>query len=204
MLEQEGVNAIGFNFVRESPRFVSVDVARNICARLSGNVLTVAVVANMSEHDVKDLLVQTGIRCVQFHGDEDPDFVAKFLPHAYKAIAIRERKDVEVANVYPGEHLLVDAKVDGRLGGTGQVFDWQLVKQLASERKVTLAGGLSSENVAQAIAVVRPYCVDVASGVESSPGIKDRNKVSAFIRASYFTTEPSPDEPGRLPQEILE
>ena len=93
--------------------------------------------------------------------------------------------DVERARAYPGEHLLVDAKVEGLLGGSGTAFDWDLVKDLARERRLTLAGGLRPENVGRAAREVRPYCVDVASGVEpaGSPGEKDLAKVRAFIEA---------------------
>ncbi len=188
MLVSEGIDAIGLNFVSSSPRSVTIEVARSICNAIGTNVTTVAVVANMPAAAVRLLLAETGIQCVQFHGDEEPALVAQFLPHAYKAIAIRDAKDVEIASAYAGDHLLVDAKVDGQLGGTGQAFDWQLVKHLAQTRKVTLAGGLTSANVGCAISIVRPYCVDVASGVESTPGIKDPAKVRAFVEAAFFTT----------------
>lgn len=184
MLEREGVDAIGFNFVPASPRYVTSDVALRICGRLSATTVTVAVVANRSETDVRGLLDETGIQWVQFHGAEPPHLVTQFLPHAYKAIAIRAADDVAAADLYAGEHILVDAKVDGLLGGTGQSFDWQLVNALACRRKLTLAGGLTPTNVARAIETVRPYCVDVASGVESSPGVKDEQLVRAFVKAA--------------------
>jgi phosphoribosylanthranilate isomerase len=187
MLEREGVDAIGFNFVLASPRSVPPNVAASICARLGPATATVAVVANRSAHDVRALLDATGIRWVQFHGDEPPHLVAQFLPFAYKAIAVRDASDVMAAESYAGEHLLVDARVDGLLGGTGQVFDWQLVNALASRRKLTLAGGLNKANVARAIETVRPYCVDVASGVESSPGVKDARLVRAFVQAARLS-----------------
>jgi phosphoribosylanthranilate isomerase len=182
MLEQEGVDSIGFNFVATSPRCITADVASSICARLHPATQTVAVVANGSAAEVRSVLAATGIAWAQFHGDEPPERVAQFLPHAYKAIPIREANDAEAADLYPGEHILVDAKVEGLLGGTGQVFDWRLVTELARRRKVTLAGGLTPENVARAIETVQPYCVDVASGVESSPGVKDARLVRAFVQ----------------------
>ena len=90
---------------------------------------------------------------------------------------------IDEARRFPGEHILLDAYVPDQVGGTGATFDWQLAAQIARERKVTLAGGLNPGNVAEAIAAVRPFCVDVASGVESSPGIKDRNLIINFVNA---------------------
>jgi phosphoribosylanthranilate isomerase len=124
--------------------------------------------------------------CLQLHGDEPHDTLAALLPHAYKATRIADAADVERARAYPGEHLLVDAKVDGLLGGSGTTFDWSLVKALANERRLTLAGGLTADNVERAVRELRPYCVDVASGVERAgePGAKDLAKVRAFIEAA--------------------
>jgi phosphoribosylanthranilate isomerase len=109
--------------------------------------------------------------------------VAALLPHAYKAVRIATEADVASADAMPGDYVLVDAKVEGLLGGTGQRVDPALVTGLAKRRRVVLAGGLTPENVAQAVAVVGPYCVDVASGVERSPGVKDLARVEAFLAA---------------------
>jgi phosphoribosylanthranilate isomerase len=176
-----GVGAIGLNFVPSSPRCIGLERARSITERLAAfpKVLVVGVVANMPTDEMRALRNIVG--CLQLHGDEPPDTLTPFLPHAYKAVRIASAADVQVARTYPGDHILVDAKVEGLLGGSGATFDWQLVRALASERKLTLAGGLTPENVAAAIASVKPFCVDVASGVESAPGVKDLAKVAAFI-----------------------
>jgi phosphoribosylanthranilate isomerase len=178
-----GVDAIGLNFVPASPRCVSVATAREI-ARAVPTTLVVGVVANLGVDAMRALVDDAALGCLQLHGDESPDELTQLLPHAYKAIRIASPADVERARSYPGDYILVDAKVDGALGGTGATFDWSLVRALAAERKLTLAGGLTPENAARAIAVVKPFCVDVASGVESSPGIKDRAKVRAFLDAA--------------------
>jgi phosphoribosylanthranilate isomerase len=99
-------------------------------------------------------------------------------------VRIGSAADVQRARAFPGKHLLVDARVEGALGGTGVTFDWSLVAPLAGERKLTLAGGLTPANVAEAVRIAHPYCVDVASGVESAPGVKDLSKVRAFIAAA--------------------
>lgn len=177
-----GVEAIGLNFVPSSPRCISLERAREI-ARALPKTLTVGVVANLSEDELRRIREVVG--CLQFHGDEEPDALLPFLPHAYKAIRVASATDVERARAYPGDHILVDAKVEGALGGTGATFDWSLVRDFAKERKLTLAGGLTPDNVARAVAEVAPYCVDVASGVESSPGVKDLAKVRAFVVSAH-------------------
>jgi phosphoribosylanthranilate isomerase len=177
-----GADAIGLNFVPASPRFLAdLDLARRIVAALPPSIVSVAVVADPSEAAVEALLAATGVGCIQFHGDEPPELVARFLPHAYKALRIADAADVARADLYPGSFVLVDARVEGRLGGTGQRVDPSLVEPLARRRKLTLAGGLTAENVGRAIALVRPYAVDVASGVE--PAGDRRRKDLAAVRA---------------------
>jgi phosphoribosylanthranilate isomerase len=109
--------------------------------------------------------------------------VEALLPHAYAAVRVAGPEDVARAEHAPGEYVLVDAKVHGALGGTGHTFDWDLVVALAQKRRLVLAGGLRPTNVTDAVLRVRPYCVDVASGVESAPGVKDLCLVEAFVDA---------------------
>jgi phosphoribosylanthranilate isomerase len=118
------------------------------------------------------------------HGSEGPNDLAALLPHAYKAVRVAGDEDVALAESMPGDYVMVDARVEGALGGTGRTFDWRLVAGLAQRRKLVLAGGLTPDNVAAAVAAVHPWCVDVASGVESAPGVKDLEKVRAFVAAA--------------------
>jgi phosphoribosylanthranilate isomerase len=182
---ENGASAIGLNFVPSSPRLVDVKVARRIVECVGERTLVVLVVADRGADELRALLRATGARCLQLCGDERPELVAEFLPHAYKSVRIGSEADVMAAMRYPGEHLLVDAKVEGKLGGTGKTVDWALVEPLARSRKLTLAGGLRPGNVADAIRAVRPFCVDVASGVErdGDPRRKDPEKLRAFRRA---------------------
>jgi phosphoribosylanthranilate isomerase len=177
-----GASAIGLNFIRESKRRIDVSRAREITAALSGTkVLVVGVVTGMSLEALRELVDAVGLGCLQLHAEDPDDVLSALLPHAYKAFGIASAADVERARSSPGDHVLVDAKIDGMLGGTGQTFDWSLVRDLAGEKKLTVAGGLRPENVARAVRELRPYCVDVASGVEHAPGIKDLERVRAFI-----------------------
>ena len=181
---EAGASAIGLNFVQTSPRRVSVERARAIARAVRGRTLVVGVVADMEATEMRALLKSAELECLQLHGDETPATLATMLPHAYKAVRVGSAADVERARAYGGEYLLADARVEGKLGGSGKTFDWPLVAGLARERKLTLAGGLTAENVGEAIRAVGPYCVDVASGVESAPGVKDPAKVAAFIEAA--------------------
>lgn len=188
-----GVSAIGLNFVPASPRYVSIEQARAIARAVRAKATSavpqiVGVVANRDLADLNALKRDAELDCLQLHGSESPSDVTPLLPHAYKAVRVAAAADVEEARAFPGEHILVDAKVDGQLGGTGTTFDWSLVRELARERKLTLAGGLDPRNVARAIAAVAPYCVDVASGVESQPGVKDLAAVEAFVAAAHAAT----------------
>ena len=179
-----GADAIGLNFAAASPRRISMDVARSIVAALPGHVLSVGVFVDASEAELRETIARVGVQCLQLHGDETPELVAAFLPHAYKALRVRGPDVLAQAASYPGEHLLLDGYVPGLAGGTGATFDWALAAELARSRKITLAGGLTPDNVAHAVREVRPFCVDVASGVEFAPGRKDIGKVRAFIAAA--------------------
>lgn len=178
---EAGADALGLNFWSGSVRRVSEAVAAQITEALRDRVLLVGVFVNASAAEVTRLRDGLGLGCVQLHGDEPPELLAQFLPHAYKAVRVRGADvSAEVAR-FGGEHVLLDAYVKGMPGGTGATFDWSLAEQIARQRKLTLAGGLTPDNVADAVRSVRPYCVDTASGVESAPGVKDAALVRAFI-----------------------
>lgn len=180
---EAGADAIGLNFWPGSPRCVEVATASAIVRAVGDRVETVGVFVDSTLVRIREILGETGIRWAQLHGSEPPELVAALLPKAYKALGVRDGSVVERARTYPGERLLLDASVPGMPGGTGRTFDWSIAAQVAQERKLTLAGGLNPKNVADAIRIVRPHRVDVASGVEESPGCKDLSLVHAFIAA---------------------
>lgn len=188
-----GASAIGLNFVAASPRRIDVATARSIVEAVDAiretrgkRVLVVGVVADLDVASMLRLREEAMLGCLQLHGDEPPSSLEPLLPHAYKAIRVATMDDAAVADRYPGEHLLVDARVEGVLGGTGKRVDPALVAPLARRRKLTLAGGLDATNVAAAIAAVDPFCVDVASGVERAgdPRRKEDSKIRAFVAAA--------------------
>ena len=181
-----GVDALGVNFVPRSPRAITWETAQAIVQSVGSDALVVGVVADVSTADLWTLKETTGVGCLQLHGRESAEDLQLLLPHAYKAVAIAGPEDVETARSFPGDYLLVDAKDDhGGSGGTGKSFSWNLVTLLAKERRLTLAGGLTPENVGRAILIVTPFGVDVASGVESpdEPRRKDERRINAFVDA---------------------
>jgi len=178
---EAGADAIGLNFWPGSPRCLDVANAGSIVAACGDRAQMVGVFVDFSLDRIRRILRATGLEWAQLHGNEPPELVAKLLPKAYKAIGVEDRASIELARRYPGEHLLLDASVPGMRGGTGRTFDWKVAAAVARERKLTLAGGLTPDNVAEAIRVVKPFRVDVASGVESSPGRKDPALVRQFI-----------------------
>ncbi|MCB9658053.1 MAG: phosphoribosylanthranilate isomerase [Polyangiales bacterium] len=184
MCAELGVDTLGLNFWPGTPRCVDIPAAQRILAALPEGVEVVAVFVDQPLEFIQQVRRETGITWVQLHGEEAPEAVAALLPNAYKAIGVSDESPLEEVRRYPGEHILLDARVPGAMpGGTGVSFDWTLATSVAAERKLTLAGGLTPDNVAECVRQIRPYRVDVASGVESAPGVKDRDKVAAFVRA---------------------
>lgn len=181
---EAGADALGLNFWPGSPRCVDVPTAREIVEATTDRAQIVGVFVDFDLARIRAILSDCEIAWAQLHGQEPPELVAALLPTAYKALGVTDGSAVERAREYPGEHLLLDASVPGMPGGTGRTFDWSIAAEVARERKLTLAGGLNPDNVADAVEQVRPFRVDVASGVESAPGRKDPERVRRFIEAA--------------------
>jgi len=178
-----GADAIGFNFWPRSKRHVDVDVASAIAKRLPPNVRTVGVFVDPSAEEVDRAFASGAIDLAQLHGDESPEFCARFAGRYIKAMRMRDAASVAALAQFPCDLVLVDADTP-QYGGSGQRANVELAAAVASQRRTILAGGLTPENVREAVAAVRPYGVDVAGGVEREPGIKDWMKVAAFVKAA--------------------
>ena len=175
---QAGADALGF-VLAPSPRRVSPDQVRAMVRRLPPLVTTVGVFVDTPLEEVARLKTWCGLVWAQLHGREGQAEVEALAPRVIKVLSVgRQTPDPQA---YPGAHLLLDTAVPGRTGGTGQTFDWSLAVDLARQRPVILAGGLNADNVAQAIAIVKPFAVDVSSGVEEEPGRKDHAQIRSFI-----------------------
>jgi phosphoribosylanthranilate isomerase len=183
-----GADALGFVMYRKSPRFVEPAVARAIVAGLPPFVLPVGVFVNEEAEKVRALIDECGFALAQLHGDESAHYCQNLGRPALKAIRLKDRGGFLALAEFHGRAnvrgFLIDAFSDHAYGGTGQTVDWTLAQEVARSAPIILAGGLNPGNVAQAVQMVRPYGVDVSSGVEQSPGKKDPDKVKAFIQAA--------------------
>ncbi|MFI8372768.1 phosphoribosylanthranilate isomerase [Pseudomonas helleri] len=177
-----GADAIGFVFYAKSPRAVTAVQARAIIAALPPFVTTVGLFVNASACELNETLDAVPLDLLQFHGDETPEQCEGYHRPYIKALRVKAGDDIAGAcNAYASASgILLDAYVEGVPGGTGQAFDWSLIPQGLS-RPIILAGGLTVDNVVQAIDQVRPYAVDVSGGVEKSKGFKDHDKIRAFM-----------------------
>lgn len=186
MVAEAGVDWIGLNFWPESKRYVDQIRGRSISAearRCNQAIKVVGLFVNQSAPAIADTLQAADLDYVQLHGDESPAFANRFGERCIKAVALRGDEDLVELAAFACGWKLVDSVSPGR-GGSGQVANWDLAAKAASrEENIWLAGGLNPENVAEAIRVVKPYGVDVASGVESEPGIKSDEKLRAFVEA---------------------
>jgi phosphoribosylanthranilate isomerase len=177
-----GADAVGFNFVPSSPRFLAVSRAGDIAKRLPPEILTVGIFRDEARERVVELTNQAGLRAAQLHGHEsdvDTRWVRERVPVVIKAFPGGDR-DLARAAAFGADIVLIDSESPG----SGQVFDWSLAEGAPSGLRVLLAGGLTPDNVAAAIGRVRPWGVDVASGVESAPGVKDPTLVRRFVSAA--------------------
>lgn len=175
-----GADAIGINFYAPSRRSVSMEVARSIANAVPRGVCRVGVFVDAPRQYVQELAEELRFDAVQFHGSEPPEYCLGWNQKVIKAVRLASREDAERAMLYSVDFILADAYVEGLVGGTGQRVNWEWLSGIGRDRLI-LAGGLTPENVAEAIRRVRPAAVDVASGVESAPGIKDPERVRKFI-----------------------
>lgn len=179
-----GVEALGFIFYPGSSRCLSLTAAKALLKELPPFMITVAVLVNPERAFVSQLLDELPIQCLQFHGDEPPEFCRQFQFPYIKALPVlsTQQLQAQLLEYHEASAILLDARAEDQFGGTGHSFDWSLVPEVAT-RPLILAGGLGAENVGQAVAMTSPYAVDVCSGIESAPGIKDHAKMAAFVAA---------------------
>jgi phosphoribosylanthranilate isomerase len=181
-----GADALGFNFYGPSPRCITPETARAILDRLPEGVCRVALFVNEAKERAREIIAlaepAAGHRpfgCVQFHGEETADYCRGWPLRVIKAFRLKEKKSLEAMKGFPADFYLLDSWSSG-YGGSGAAFPWEWLAGVAPENLI-LSGGLTSVNVAEAIRRIRPYGVDVCTGVELRPGIKDHAKLKAFI-----------------------
>ena len=185
---EAGVDALGFVLYRKSPRYIEPHLVKQIIAELPPFVLPVGVFVNEDAKVVRDLMDSCGLVLAQLHGDETATYCETLGRPVLKAIRLKDRPSFLALAEFRGRAgvrgLLLDAYSEDAYGGTGRTTDWSLAAEVARAATVVLAGGLTAENVGAAVRTVRPYGVDVSSGVEDRPGKKNREKMRAFVQAA--------------------
>lgn len=184
-----GADALGFMFYRGSKRYIPPETARDIINRLPPFIVTVGVFVNQKLDEIRYLKEKVGFDIVQLHGDESPEFCRELGERVIKAIRIKESVNSKEVESYPSRAILFDTYSQKGYGGTGESFRWEVLRELKTTKKVILSGGLTPENVSEAIKIVKPYAVDVSTGVEERPAKKDPEKLKKFIEAVRYETQ---------------
>jgi phosphoribosylanthranilate isomerase len=180
---ESGADALGFIFYKKSPRYVLQKDAKDIVAKLPPFVETVGVFVNETSDKVNRIAEQCKLTAIQLHGDESPAFCRRIKRRVIKAFRVKDTNSFKGMADYDVSGFLLDSYNDESKGGTGKTFDWNLALRAKKQGPIILAGGLNPYNVYTAIHRVKPYGVDVCSGVEKSPGIKDSVKIDEFIKS---------------------
>ncbi len=187
MAVEAGADALGFNFYQPSPRYTTPQQAREIIEQLPDSILKVGVFVNETTPEiVRNIAEQAGLTALQLHGDESPDYCHELAAthDVIKVFAVARDFDITVVHRYEITAVMLDTKHNTLRGGTGNTFDWSIAQEVSKTvSKLYLAGGLSPENVADAVERVRPFAVDACSALESEPGKKDHKRVREFVRA---------------------
>ena len=183
MAVEAGADALGFIFVPNTPRYLHPDEAAKIIEELPPFITTVGLFVNAEQSEIDTIANDCSLDAVQLHGEESPELCLALNRRVVKAFRVKEESSLSRLHDYHVSAYLLDTYVKGAMGGTGRVFDWNLAVKAKQYGRIILAGGLNPDNIASAILQVRPYGVDVSSGVEVSPGCKDPAKIKAFISA---------------------
>jgi len=181
-----GADALGFIFVPDTPRYMEPQSASRIIRELPPFITRVGVFADASPEEICQTIQTCGLNAIQLHGSETPEYCdnirARCRVNIIKGFRIKDRHSLSAIPKYKVSAYLLDTYVKGKKGGTGETFNWDLAKEAKPYGRIIIAGGLTPENVAEAIQNVQPYAVDVSSGVEARPGKKDHAKIRAFIK----------------------
>ena len=180
---EAGADALGFVFVPDTPRFVKPDQVAAIIAQLPPFITTVGIFVSKDSEKIRTIVERCRLDAIQLHADVTPEFCRNLDRRVIKAVRVKDESSLSILSDYDVNAFLLDAYVEGKMGGTGHVLDWDLALQAKNYGRIIIAGGLNPDNAAQAVRHVMPYGVDVSSGVESQPGRKDPNKIRKFIDA---------------------
>jgi phosphoribosylanthranilate isomerase len=179
-----GANALGFIFYKESKRYIEPDNALSIISRIPPFITTVGVFVNQDLDEIINVRDKVGFDAFQLHGDESASFCKKLGKNVIKTVRVKDKINTEEIESYPVRAILFDSYSTKDYGGTGESFSWGVLRGIDLSKKVILSGGLTPENVVNAIQIVNPYAVDVSSGVEDYPGKKNPERLKRFIEAA--------------------
>lgn len=190
-----GADALGFIFHEPSPRYISPERAKAVIEELHSQICKVGVFVNLEHQRIYEIAQYCGLDLMQLHGDESPEYCRRFPAiKLIKAVSPRGAEDLKSLDEYAVRSFLIDSRYRGLYGGTGKTCDWGLAAMIANEKPLILSGGLGPENLEEAIRNVSPLAVDICSGVESAPGIKDHEKMRMAVekvRAIYDSPQGS-------------
>jgi phosphoribosylanthranilate isomerase len=179
---ESGADAVGFIFHKASPRYIAPKRAQEIIAALPAELVTVGVFVNRDAEEVARTVDMCGLDLIQLHGDESPEYCRRFPPErVLKAVFLRAPEELPALDAYEVRAFLVDTRDAGRYGGTGKRADWELATRLGKSHPLILAGGLGIGNIGEALSAVAPRAVDINSGCERTPGIKDHHRMKRII-----------------------
>ena len=182
MATEAGADALGFVFVPNTPRYIEPDHANTIMKQIPPLVTTIGLFVDVDGAHIQNVATNCRLDAIQLHGNEPPEFCHSLDLRVIKAFRVKGNETLDILPKFQVDAYLLDAYVKGKLGGTGETFDWNLACHAKRYGQIILAGGLNPSNVSTAISQVKPYAVDVSSGVEVEPGRKDPEKVRDFIR----------------------
>ena len=186
---ESGADAVGFIFHEASPRYIAPERAKEIIAALPAELVKVGVFVNREAQEVAQTVEDCGLDLIQLHGDESPEYCRRFPPErVIKTVFPRTPEDLRALDAYDVRAFLADFREAGRYGGTGKRADWGLAARLGKTHPMILAGGLCIENIGEALAAVAPEAVDINSGCERAPGIKDHERLRRFVQVARLVT----------------
>jgi phosphoribosylanthranilate isomerase len=185
LVSRLGAAAVGFVLWPGSPRYVTPDAARVIAAEVPPHVMKVGVFVDQDIETVRNIMDVVGLDVAQLHGDETADYCRQLGRKIFKAVGVTDSGTMDISRFDPDVVLLIDAHDSERYGGTGRTVNWDSAREIAMTRPTILAGGLNAANIRLALRSVRPYGVDVSSGVESAPGVKDPVRLRSFFEALH-------------------
>ncbi len=187
---ENGADALGFIFYPKSTRYVSPEKAKEIIENIPGEITRVGVFVNHHADEIKEIVEFCSLNLVQLHGNETPEYCRQFpVSILIKAFSPRTESDLQTLKDYPVRAILVDAHDPGLYGGTGKTSNWELASKIRESHPLILSGGLNIDNIMEAIETVHPNAVDINSGVETSPGKKDHNKIRKIIEIAHQSNQ---------------